>query len=157
MIMINKNHKCKVWINENITSNFPMKRNSWTDAEAISRIIDLMEQKSIRLTLIASLLKDLRASTCFPEAIAMLNAFLTCKGITIPAKLLPAEESERAEDGEERKTNFGTSTIRKIPKFILQLREEKRLFPQTEEKSKNINIKANTNEASMPNKSLSPF
>ena len=27
MILVNKNHKCRVWMNENITLNFPSKRD----------------------------------------------------------------------------------------------------------------------------------
>ncbi len=32
MVLINKNSKCRVWINENITLNFPSKRNKVTEA-----------------------------------------------------------------------------------------------------------------------------
>ena len=31
MILVNKNQKCRVWINENITLNFPGRRTKYTE------------------------------------------------------------------------------------------------------------------------------
>jgi hypothetical protein len=86
MIMINKNQKCKVWMNENITSSYPMKRSNSTEAEAIRKIITLLEEKCIRITLLSDLFKNLQAATRFPEALKVLEGYLRANRMSLPTK-----------------------------------------------------------------------
>lgn len=67
--MINKNQKCKVWMNENITVNYPMRRNSCTEGEAINKIILLMGKKCIKITLLIDLFKNMRTVSRFQDAL----------------------------------------------------------------------------------------
>jgi hypothetical protein len=43
MILINKNLKCRVWINENITLNFPSKKVKMAQFEFKNQILKLFE------------------------------------------------------------------------------------------------------------------
>ena len=132
MIMINKNQKCKVWMNENITINYPSRRNNCTEREAIQKIASLMEEKCIRLALLNGLFKNIQAASGFHDALRLMDGYLRTNRIALPTKLtsfleLPsAKYNEGVEESEERKGTFGTSTFRKTPKFILQFREDKK-------------------------------
>ncbi len=51
MVLINKNGKCRVWINENITLNFPSRRTKLSEKEFILKLAKLIEEKTIKSTL----------------------------------------------------------------------------------------------------------
>ena len=87
MVMINKNQKCKVWMNENITINYPMRRNSCTEREAIHKIASLMEEKCIRLTLLSDLFKNIQAAPRFQDALWLMDGYLRINRIALPSKL----------------------------------------------------------------------
>jgi hypothetical protein len=48
MILINKNNKCKVWINEALMFNFPGKRNKKSQLEVLGNAISVFEEKSMK-------------------------------------------------------------------------------------------------------------
>ena len=43
MILVSKNSKCRVWINENITLNFPSRKLELTEEQFVLNIIKIFE------------------------------------------------------------------------------------------------------------------
>lgn len=51
MILVNKNNKCRVWINEDVTLNFPARRTKSTEAELLVGLARMFEAKCVRSSL----------------------------------------------------------------------------------------------------------
>jgi hypothetical protein len=135
MVLINKNGKCRVWINENITLNFPSRRNKLTEAQFVGKLSTLFEEKCIRSAASADFFGRTACATRFVEALHILENFVKNNKIVLPNKLnLVGERNSPKKNGDKYEGSldkndeiFNCGSLKKIPKFILQLREERKI------------------------------
>jgi hypothetical protein len=60
MVLISKNSKCRVWINENITLNFPSRRNKASEQDFLLNIFRVFEDKCIKSVLSSQFFGEIR-------------------------------------------------------------------------------------------------
>jgi hypothetical protein len=134
MVLVNKNSKCRVWINENITLNYPAKRTVASEQTFLIKIVRLFEEKCIRSALAFDFFSHLIQIGRLAEAIHYLETFMKNHRIILPNRLNLHNEPiaaskpflERPSEEFNKKGSFGCSTFKKIPKFILNLRDERK-------------------------------
>ena len=62
MVLINKNSKCRVWINENITLNFPARKVKLNEQEFMFNIVKIFDEKCIKSVLSNEFFTNIRKS-----------------------------------------------------------------------------------------------
>ena len=87
MVLINKNSKCRVWINENITLNFPSKKAKLNEQEFLFNIVRLFEDKCIKSVLASEFFTNVRKNIKVFEALHFIEIFIRTHKIVLPNKL----------------------------------------------------------------------
>lgn len=72
MILINKSNKCRVWINENITLNFPSRRTKTSEVEFLQKIVKLFEEKCLKSTMSIDFFSGIAKNYRLTEAISSI-------------------------------------------------------------------------------------
>jgi hypothetical protein len=143
MILINKNSKCRVWMNENITLNFPSKRGKLAENDVVAKLVKLFEEKCVRTPTAAEFFAKIAGRGSIVEAMHYLENFTKVNRIVLANRLnlanevnSPKRNLEKQEESLDKNDEiFACGSLKKIPKFILQLREERKPLENLESKS----------------------
>lgn len=143
MVLLSKSGRCRVWFNEDLSANHPASTIAKTQLDLKLQILRMFQNKCIRSSLSLEFFAAAHNGSRLVETIQLVDAFAKANRIVLPSKLTLSPDHPRTPTKHEqnlemfRDLGFGHESLKKIPRFIAQLREE-RLERKEDKESKSF-------------------